>query len=46
MSAEIVNPGDPRAAATSHAAGFVRSGKVRDLFEVGDRLLLVASDRM
>jgi len=24
----------------------MRSGKVRDLFEVGDRLLLVASDRM
>jgi phosphoribosylaminoimidazole-succinocarboxamide synthase len=40
------NPGDPRAAETAHAAGFVRSGKVRDLFEVGDRLLLVASDRM
>jgi phosphoribosylaminoimidazole-succinocarboxamide synthase len=40
-------PGDPRAAgAAVHAAGFMRSGKVRDLFEVGDRLLLVASDRM
>ena len=39
-------PGDPRAASTSHAAGFVRSGKVRDLFELGDRLLLVASDRL
>jgi phosphoribosylaminoimidazole-succinocarboxamide synthase len=40
-------PGDPRAAGTTvHAAGFVRSGKVRDLFEVGDRLLLVASDRL
>jgi phosphoribosylaminoimidazole-succinocarboxamide synthase len=39
-------PGDPRAAAQARAAGFVRSGKVRDLFEVGDRLLLVASDRL
>lgn len=40
--------GDPRAAgSTLHASGgFVRSGKVRDLFEVGDRLLLVASDRL
>ena len=29
------------------AESFVRSGKVRDLYEVGpDRLLLVASDRM
>jgi phosphoribosylaminoimidazole-succinocarboxamide synthase len=45
--ADIANPGDPRNAGTaSHAAGFLRSGKVRDLFEVGDRLLLVASDRM
>ncbi len=45
--ADMVNPGDPRNAGTApHAAGFVRSGKVRDLFEVGDRLLLVASDRM
>lgn len=45
--ADIANPGDPRNAGTaSHAAGFVRSGKVRDLFEVGDRLLLVASDRL
>lgn len=26
--------------------GFVRSGKVRDLFEVDERLLLVASDRL
>jgi phosphoribosylaminoimidazole-succinocarboxamide synthase len=44
---DIANPGDPRNAGTaSHTAGFVRSGKVRDLFEVGDRLLLVASDRM
>jgi phosphoribosylaminoimidazole-succinocarboxamide synthase len=42
-----VNPGDPRAAGSSvKAAGFLRSGKVRDLFEVGDRLLLVASDRL
>jgi phosphoribosylaminoimidazole-succinocarboxamide synthase len=43
-----VNPGDPRAAGSAlHVSGgFVRSGKVRDLFEVGDRLLLVASDRM
>jgi phosphoribosylaminoimidazole-succinocarboxamide synthase len=48
MPAEIANPGDPRAAGTTlHAAdGFLRSGKVRDLFEVGDRLLLVASDRL
>jgi len=45
--ADIANPGDPRNAGTaSPAAGFVRSGKVRDLFEVGDRLLLVASDRL
>jgi phosphoribosylaminoimidazole-succinocarboxamide synthase len=44
----IERPGDPRAAGSSlHVAGgFVRSGKVRDLFEVGDRLLLVASDRL
>jgi phosphoribosylaminoimidazole-succinocarboxamide synthase len=41
-------PGDPRAVGHSLAGadGFVRSGKVRDLFEVGDRLLLVASDRL
>ena len=47
-SAEMVNPGDPRAAGHTLAGsgGFVRSGKVRDLFEVGDRLLLVASDRL
>jgi phosphoribosylaminoimidazole-succinocarboxamide synthase len=45
--AETSNPGDPRSAGTTiHAGGFVRSGKVRDLFEVGDRLLLVASDRL
>jgi phosphoribosylaminoimidazole-succinocarboxamide synthase len=45
--AEATNPGDPRAAGHRLAAGgFVRSGKVRDLFEVGDRLLLVASDRL
>ncbi len=46
--AETVNPGDPRAAgATLHTAGGpVRSGKVRDLYDVGDRLLLVASDRL
>ena len=46
--AETTNPGDPRSAGSSlHAsAGFVRSGKVRDLFKVGDRLLLVASDRL
>jgi phosphoribosylaminoimidazole-succinocarboxamide synthase len=45
--AETANPGDPRAAgSTLRAGGFVRSGKVRDLFEVGDRLLLVASDRL
>ncbi|MGA2513457.1 MAG: phosphoribosylaminoimidazolesuccinocarboxamide synthase [Candidatus Limnocylindrales bacterium] len=45
---EMPNPGDPRAAGPTLAAagGFVRSGKVRDLFEVGDRLLLVASDRL
>jgi phosphoribosylaminoimidazole-succinocarboxamide synthase len=41
-------PGDPRAAGHTleGAGGFVRSGKVRDLFEVDDRLLLVASDRL
>jgi phosphoribosylaminoimidazole-succinocarboxamide synthase len=46
--AEATNPGDPRAAGRTLATsgGFVRSGKVRDLFEVGDRLLLVASDRL
>src|SRR5450759_2829078 len=45
--AEATNPGDPRAAGRRLAAGgFVRSGKVRDLFEVGDRLLRVASDRL
>jgi phosphoribosylaminoimidazole-succinocarboxamide synthase len=39
--------GDPRASGPSLASGgFVRSGKVRDLFDVGDRLLLVASDRL
>ena len=45
---EMPNPGDPRAAGPTFGAagGFVRSGKVRDLFEVGDRLLLVASDRL
>jgi phosphoribosylaminoimidazole-succinocarboxamide synthase len=48
MSAEALNPGDPRAAGPTLATsgGFVRSGKVRDLFIVGDRLLLVASDRL
>jgi phosphoribosylaminoimidazole-succinocarboxamide synthase len=47
-AAETVNPGDPRASGhtLAGAGGFVRSGKVRDLFEVGDRLLLVASDRL
>jgi phosphoribosylaminoimidazole-succinocarboxamide synthase len=46
-AAAIERPGDPRAAGSAvHAAGFVRSGKVRDLFEIGDRLLLVASDRL
>jgi phosphoribosylaminoimidazole-succinocarboxamide synthase len=46
--ADMTNPGDPRASgpAIASAGGFVRSGKVRDLFEVGDRLLLVASDRL
>jgi phosphoribosylaminoimidazole-succinocarboxamide synthase len=40
-------PGDPRAAGpTAASQGFVRSGKVRDLFDVGDLLLLVASDRL
>jgi phosphoribosylaminoimidazole-succinocarboxamide synthase len=41
-------PGNPRAAGHSLAGsgGFVRSGKVRDLFDIGDRLLLVASDRL
>jgi phosphoribosylaminoimidazole-succinocarboxamide synthase len=45
---EITNPGDPRGLGPAvHASGgFVRSGKVRDLFEVGDQLLLVASDRL
>jgi phosphoribosylaminoimidazole-succinocarboxamide synthase len=45
---EMTNPGDPRAAghALQSAPGFVRSGKVRDLFEVDHRLLLVASDRL
>ncbi len=51
MSAEMTNPGDPRAAGHTlqGAAGFMRSGKVRDLFDVGDaRWLapLVASDRL
>jgi phosphoribosylaminoimidazole-succinocarboxamide synthase len=47
MSADLpARPGDPRAAVKEHAAGFVRSGKVRDLFDLGDRLLLVASDRL
>jgi phosphoribosylaminoimidazole-succinocarboxamide synthase len=46
MSTETFNLGDPRAASTAHTAGFMRSGKVRDLFDLGDRLLLVASDRM
>jgi phosphoribosylaminoimidazole-succinocarboxamide synthase len=48
VSVEAINPGDPRAAGHTleGAGGFVRSGKVRDLFEVGDRLLLVASDRL
>ncbi|HEX7591116.1 MAG TPA: phosphoribosylaminoimidazolesuccinocarboxamide synthase [Candidatus Limnocylindrales bacterium] len=46
-AAAIERPGDPREAGSqANAAGFVRSGKVRDLFEVGDRLLLVASDRL
>jgi phosphoribosylaminoimidazole-succinocarboxamide synthase len=40
-------PGDPRSAgSTLVSGGFVRSGKVRDLFEIGDGLLLVASDRL
>jgi phosphoribosylaminoimidazole-succinocarboxamide synthase len=48
VSTETTNPGDPRAAGHTlqGAGGFVRSGKVRDLFQVGDRLLLVASDRL
>jgi phosphoribosylaminoimidazole-succinocarboxamide synthase len=48
MSTETINPGDPRASGHSlaDAGGFMRSGKVRDLFEVGNRLLLVASDRL
>jgi phosphoribosylaminoimidazole-succinocarboxamide synthase len=46
MSAEATNAGDPGAAVHPTAAGFVRSGKVRDLFDVGERLLLVASDRL
>jgi phosphoribosylaminoimidazole-succinocarboxamide synthase len=46
--AEATNPGDPRSGghALAVSGGFVRSGKVRDLFEVGDCLLLVASDRL
>jgi len=46
--AETVNPGDPRTTGPAlHASGgFVRSGKVRDLFEVDHALLLVASDRL
>ncbi len=50
MSADTVapNPGDPRMAGHSlpNAEGFVRSGKVRDLFEIDQGLLLVASDRL
>jgi phosphoribosylaminoimidazole-succinocarboxamide synthase len=48
MSTETTNSGDPRASGhtLAGAGGFVRSGKVRDLFEVGSRLLLVASDRL
>jgi len=53
VSTEMVNPGDPRAAGHTlqGAAGFMRSGKVRDLFDLGGgaaagRLLLVASDRL
>jgi len=48
VSPEIIHPGDPRAAGhtLAGAAGFMRSGKVRDLFDLGDRLLLVASDRL
>jgi phosphoribosylaminoimidazole-succinocarboxamide synthase len=48
VSTETINPGDPRSAGHTleGASGFVRSGKVRDLFEIGDRLLLVASDRL
>ena len=47
-AAAVQRPCDPRAAGSSlHvAACFVRSGKVRDLFDIGDRLLLVASDRL
>ena len=47
-SPEMTNPGDPRGMGPAvHASGgFVRSGKVRDLFEVRDQLLLVASDRL
>ena len=40
MSTETINPGDPRAHrphAGTEPRGFVRSGKVRDLFDVGDR---------
>src|ERR1035437_6124452 len=46
--ADTTNPRDPRAPgpALTASGGFVRSGKVRDLFEVGERLLLVASDRL
>ena len=38
--------GAPAAGSAAASKGFVRSGKVRDLFEVDDRLLLVASDRL
>jgi phosphoribosylaminoimidazole-succinocarboxamide synthase len=42
------NPGDPRAAGHTleGSDAFVRSGKVRDLFEIDHNLLLVASDRL
>jgi phosphoribosylaminoimidazole-succinocarboxamide synthase len=48
MPAEPTKPGDPRAAGHTleGSGGFVRSGKVRDLFEIDHNLLLVASDRL
>lgn len=45
-----MSPADHAAIPAGHglegAGGFLRSGKVRDLFEVGGRLLIVASDRL
>jgi phosphoribosylaminoimidazole-succinocarboxamide synthase len=48
MPAEPTPAGDPRTAGHTleGSGGFVRSGKVRDLFETTSGLLLVASDRL